>query len=398
MKLIFLCGLPGVGKLTVARELEKLTRFKLFHNHLTVDLVWSLFEFGSEPFVKMREAIWLQLFAEAVKENFDGLIFTFAFDRTVRRSLIPNLRRIVEDEGAGEVLFVELYCSDETLADRVTAEERSRFGKLNSLAQFRELSQAGAFVDPGIPVDRLRLDTTNLTPFAAARWITSELEARARRSIAGATAEAESIHEAYSRWAATYDEDRNRTRDLDESVTARLLGAKHLNKILEIGCGTGKNTILLSQIGKEVVALDFSEEMLSRAKGRLREHTNVEFRLVDITRPWGLEDATFDLVTCNLVLEHIKDLGFIFSEASRCLRTQGEFLVSELHPFRQYLGTKANFRHDETTTEIPAFVHNVTDFLNAAHAHGLRLERFDEWWHEEDQDKPPRIASFIFKR
>ncbi|MBD0327065.1 MAG: AAA family ATPase, partial [Pyrinomonadaceae bacterium] len=49
MKLIFLHGLPGVGKLTVARELAKLTGFKVFHNHLAVDLVESLFEFGSQP-------------------------------------------------------------------------------------------------------------------------------------------------------------------------------------------------------------------------------------------------------------------------------------------------------------------------------------------------------------
>ena len=49
MKLIFLHGLPGVGKLTVARQLAALTGFKLFHNHLTVDLVTSVFEFGSEP-------------------------------------------------------------------------------------------------------------------------------------------------------------------------------------------------------------------------------------------------------------------------------------------------------------------------------------------------------------
>jgi MoxR-like ATPase len=61
MKLIFLHGLPGVGKLTVGRELAKLTEFRVFHNHLAVDLVESIFEFGSQPFVELREAIWLAL-------------------------------------------------------------------------------------------------------------------------------------------------------------------------------------------------------------------------------------------------------------------------------------------------------------------------------------------------
>jgi hypothetical protein len=41
------------------------TGLRLFHNHLTVDLVASLFEFGSEPFVRLRESIWLDAFREA---------------------------------------------------------------------------------------------------------------------------------------------------------------------------------------------------------------------------------------------------------------------------------------------------------------------------------------------
>ncbi len=72
MKLIFLHGMPGVGKLTVATELAKLTGFKLFHNHLTVDLVTSLFEFGSQPFIELRERIWLDTFAQAPPQNWKG--------------------------------------------------------------------------------------------------------------------------------------------------------------------------------------------------------------------------------------------------------------------------------------------------------------------------------------
>ena len=65
MKLIFIYGAAAVGKLTVARELARLTGFRLFHNHLTVDLVSAVFDFGTEPFVKLREQIWLKVFREA---------------------------------------------------------------------------------------------------------------------------------------------------------------------------------------------------------------------------------------------------------------------------------------------------------------------------------------------
>jgi hypothetical protein len=174
MKLIFLHGLPGVGKLTVARELAGLTGFRIFHNHLTVDLVESMFEFGSQPFVELRENIWLAAFKQAADAKLPGLIFTFAFDRTVRGSFIENVRRAVESRG-GEVLFVELQCSPEELERRITQPSRQKFGKLASLEQFHELSAAGAFVDPGIPAERLVLETTEVSAPEAARLIVDKL-------------------------------------------------------------------------------------------------------------------------------------------------------------------------------------------------------------------------------
>lgn len=174
MKLIFLHGLPGVGKLTVARELARLTGFKVFHNHLAVDLVESLFEFGSRPFVELREKIWLTAFAQAVAANLDGLIFTFAFDRTVQGGFIEDTREVIESS-SGEVLFVELRCSTEELERRIEHPSRQRFGKLSSVGRFRELKAAGAFVDPGIPTERLVMDTTELSASDAASQIVSKL-------------------------------------------------------------------------------------------------------------------------------------------------------------------------------------------------------------------------------
>ena len=67
MQLIFIHGPAACGKLTVATELAKLSGMRLFHNHLTVDLVSALFEFGSESFVRLRESIWLEAFREAAE-------------------------------------------------------------------------------------------------------------------------------------------------------------------------------------------------------------------------------------------------------------------------------------------------------------------------------------------
>jgi malonyl-CoA O-methyltransferase len=204
-----------------------------------------------------------------------------------------------------------------------------------------------------------------------------------------------SIKEAYTNWSSSYDVDRNLTRDLDERVTRNTLKNLRCKSIIEIGCGTGKNTSFLGQIGEKVHAIDFSEGMINKAKDKLQLH-NVTFSIADITKQWHFKDQSADLIVCNLVLEHVKNLSFIFSEASRTLVKKGRFFVCELHPFRQYEGTKANFQRYQNAIEIQAFIHHISDFLDAAEINGLTLVSLKEWWHEEDQNKSPRLVSFMF--
>ena len=201
--------------------------------------------------------------------------------------------------------------------------------------------------------------------------------------------------QAYAQWASTYDSDRNRTRDLDELITRKILGDLYFKSILEIGCGTGKNTALFAQIAERVQALDFSEEMIQQAR-RKSLAANVEFRVADITQRWPMAEGSIDLVSCNLVLEHIDDLTSIFAEAARVVTEDGKFFISELHPFRQYQGTVATFTRNEEAVKISAFVHHISDFTRAADANGLKLQQFNEWWHQEDEGKAPRLISFIF--
>jgi len=124
MKLVFLHGAPAVGKLTIARELAGLTGFRLFHNHLTVDLVSSLFSFGTEPFIFLREQIWLVAFAEAARHNV-SLIFTFNPESTVRARFIQDAIDIVESAG-GKIIWVELTCDEEQLERRLEIRHEKR--------------------------------------------------------------------------------------------------------------------------------------------------------------------------------------------------------------------------------------------------------------------------------
>ena len=172
-KLIFLHGAPAVGKLTVAHELAELTGFHLFHNHLTVDLVSSLFPFGSEPFILLREQIWLAAFSEAARNNV-SLIFTFNPERTVRERFIQDAINVVESAG-GQIIFVELTCTGPELERRLEDASRKEFGKLNSLAQYRSLKESGAFQFPKLP-SGISLDTTNTAAAATAMLIYEFIE------------------------------------------------------------------------------------------------------------------------------------------------------------------------------------------------------------------------------
>lgn len=203
------------------------------------------------------------------------------------------------------------------------------------------------------------------------------------------------VYDAYKQWAATYDVDENRTRDLDEIVTKNILADGRYQSILEIGCGTGKNTRLLAEIGTVVQALDFSEAMIDQARAKV-EAENVTFTVADLSKRWPVDDRSADLIVCNLVLEHIEDLTFIFAEACRSLRGNGRFFICEYHPFQQYQGGKATFYRGGETHKIPAFVHHISEFWNAAKANGFVLEDLQEW--QDETDEFPRLVSFMFAK
>jgi ubiquinone/menaquinone biosynthesis C-methylase UbiE len=205
------------------------------------------------------------------------------------------------------------------------------------------------------------------------------------------------IQSAYDKWSSTYDQDRNLTRDLDQTMTNRALANQRFENILELGCGTGKNTRLLSEISGRVHALDFSEGMIEQARLKL-DGNNVQFSQADLNRAWPTQNDSHDLLVCNLVLEHIEGLSFIFKEAFRSLQKGGRFYVSELHPFRQYQGGKAHFQRGDEVTEVKAHTHHVSEFVQSAAANNLSLESLNEYWHPEDQGKPPRLVVFMFKK
>lgn len=217
------------------------------------------------------------------------------------------------------------------------------------------------------------------------------------------------IATAYNDWAETYDTVPNRTRDL----AARVLRQADLNlngrAVVEVGCGTGRNTewLLRSEAGStdaagptSISALDFSEEMLARARARVSDR-RVRFIQHDIQTRWPLADAAADVVIAMLILEHVEHLKPFFAEAVRVLIAGGELFICELHPLRQHLGGQAQFISNRTGeyTRVAAFLHDVSDYVNAGLSAGLNLLHLGEWRDEGAAlDELPRLLSLHFRR
>ena len=208
------------------------------------------------------------------------------------------------------------------------------------------------------------------------------------------------IARAYDQWAETYDTDQNRTRELAGHVLREIDLPVSGSEIVEIGCGTGRNTEWLATLARTIRALDFSEEMLRRARGRVQD-PRVRFIQHDVRMPWPVPDDSADLIIAMLVLEHVERLEFVFAEAARTLPPRGQLFISELHPMRQLMGGQAQFSNPQSGERelVPAFLHNVSDFVNGGLAAGLELQRLDEWRDPDAASNSiPRLLSLLFTK
>ena len=201
--------------------------------------------------------------------------------------------------------------------------------------------------------------------------------------------------QAYNIWAESYDSVANKTRDLEAIALRSVLSNRVFSNVLEIGCGTGKNTEWLIAKSNHHIGVDFSPEMLRVAKEKFPVG---EFKNFDITQRWDFPDEQFDLVACSLILEHMENIDYVFQQSHRVLRENGLFYLGELHPFKQYQGSKARFETRNETHVLDCFVHNISDFLVAAQTNNLRFVELKEWFDENEKTIVPRVLTMVFEK
>jgi shikimate kinase len=174
MRLVFLYGPPAAGKLTIGRELATLTGFRLFHNHLTVDLAREVFQFGSEPFQRLVDDLRLHVFTAAAQNGVPGLIFTYVYggqnDDFTRRTMSAM------ETARASVCFVQVTCPVEELLNRVENESRRAYHKLASREDLAALLTSRDWLSAIPYVESFPVDTTRLTPAEAAREIVQHFQ------------------------------------------------------------------------------------------------------------------------------------------------------------------------------------------------------------------------------
>jgi hypothetical protein len=180
MKFVVIFGPPAVGKMSVGHELAKLTGLRLFHNHMTIDLVLNFFDFGQPQFHRLVADFRRRVFEEVAASDLPGLIFTYvwALDLESERAFIERSCAIFRDRGA-EVYFVELEAELPERLKRNESEfrlsqkppkrdiEKSRERLLADSAQYKLNSDGDFFYKENY----LKLENTNLSADEAARRI-----------------------------------------------------------------------------------------------------------------------------------------------------------------------------------------------------------------------------------
>ncbi|MFJ8260549.1 AAA family ATPase [Rummeliibacillus sp. NPDC094406] len=184
MKLVLLFGPQAVGKMTVGQELEKITQLKLFHNHMTIDLLEPFFGFTPEMW-RLTTQFREEIFKSFSQSDQFGMIFTFvwAFDLKEDWGFIEKICDIFSSNGA-EIYFVELEADvEERLKRNVSANRlehkptkrnitQSEAHLLSSIEQYRLNSKEGEIRQENY----LKINNSNLSPDEVAQIITKRFE------------------------------------------------------------------------------------------------------------------------------------------------------------------------------------------------------------------------------
>jgi broad-specificity NMP kinase len=162
MHLIFLHGVPGVGKRTIARALASELGFPFLDFQNLAHLIGPVFGYNSENFGRLRNDAYQQILSEALTLPEDGLIASFTYDPYINLEHYADFIKTASD-GGGIGLFVGLTCDDDELRGRV--DDPARHSSKNSeLALLEDDFSENELGTPDLPGPSIVINTTGEAP------------------------------------------------------------------------------------------------------------------------------------------------------------------------------------------------------------------------------------------
>ncbi|MBN1966231.1 MAG: class I SAM-dependent methyltransferase [Anaerolineae bacterium] len=256
--------------------------------------------------------------------------------------------------------------------------DRHRSGDWGDLPESLRQANDLALVKGGVVESRFVLDDETALVVS-----TSHDRARTRVFLESEYEQREvGVQEGYAIWAASYDHGNNPLIAIEEPRVAALLAGLKFPagaRALDVGAGTGRHALRLAAQGLAVTALDQSPEMLAQARQKAAAAgLTLDIRTGSLTDGLPFADASFDLLTCALVLEHVADLHRAVGEFARVLRPGGFLLISDLHPLGVAHGWRAVFERPGARFSLPSGSHTRAAYLAALDAAGLVLHASDD--------------------
>lgn len=173
---IFIYGSPAAGKLTVAKELKKVTGYNLFHNHMIIDLVKSVISESSVERTQIREDILFQVLSLALKKG-NNIIMTHAYasnyialNKTKDSDYALKLEKLVKSY-KGKFCPVFLIPKKEEILKRISLDSRKNFGKLTSVKEMKKYFKIYDFYTQAPVKNNLIIDNTKISPKKVALMI-----------------------------------------------------------------------------------------------------------------------------------------------------------------------------------------------------------------------------------
>jgi len=155
----------------------------------------------------------------------------------------------------------------------------------------------------------------------------------------------------FNRKAAGWDETSSEKDTAKLERMAKRLDIEPGSTLLDVGTGTGVFIpFLLREIGKggRIVALDFAEKMLGRARAK-GFNGNIDYLCAEVTNI-PLRNEIFDIIVCYSSFPHFQDKSRALAEMSRVVKRGGRLLICH---------TSSRGRINEIHRQIPAVENDI---------------------------------------